>query len=289
MSPLALPFGNAVTHPLETVSPAVSGLFRHIRACNNACLPGAYAPFHLAGVQVGWVDPHRVPQTHVADEGALNHLLRDLAARGMFRLRDEAFDIRAEPDGPVLARIDRGAIPLLGCLANGVHLNGLVRRADGLWLWVGRRADDKPLDPGKLDHLAAGGVPAGYALIDALCKEAGEEAGLPEDWVRNAIPAGTISYHMERDEGLRRDRLHVYDLFLPENFQPNPIDGEVTSFALWPLRRVWETVRDTDQFKFNVNLVLIDLFLRHGLIDPDSADGQALRSGLQAGPGSTAR
>ena len=27
-----------------------------------------------------------------------------------------------------------------------------------------------------------------------------------------------------------------------------------------------ETVRETDEFKFNVNLVLIDLFLRRGLV-----------------------
>ena len=32
------------------------------------------------------------------------------------------------------------------------------------------------------------------------------------------------------------------------------------------MARVFEAVRDTDQFKFNVNLVLIDLFLRLGLI-----------------------
>jgi thiamine pyrophosphokinase len=43
-------------------------------------------------------------------------------------------------------------------------------------------------------------------------------------------------------------------------------------------------VRDTDDVKFNVNLVLIDLFLRERLIDPDGAEGRALRAGLQQGP-----
>ena len=52
----------------------------------------------------------------------------------------------------------------------------------------------------------------------------------------------------------------------------------------WPARRVLEFVRDTEGVKFNVNLVLIDLFLREGLIDPDSADGRALRAGLDQGP-----
>ena len=63
---------------------------------------------------------------------------------------------------------------------------------------------------------------------------------------------------------MRRDRLHCYDLLLPEEFIPHPVDGEVTGFELWPMRRVFETVRDTDAFKFNVNLVLIDLFRRLG-------------------------
>ena len=32
-------------------------------------------------------------------------------ARGLYRWRDEAFDVRARPEGPALARIDRGAMP----------------------------------------------------------------------------------------------------------------------------------------------------------------------------------
>ena len=71
---------------------------------------------------------------------------------------------------------------------------------------------------------------------------------------------------MERPEGLRRDLLHCYDLELPEDFSPRPADGEVEAFELWPIARVVQTVRDTDTFKFNVNLVLIDLFQRMGLI-----------------------
>ena len=42
-------------------------------------------------------------------------------------------------------------------------------------------------------------------------------------------------------------------------------DGEVEDFFLWPIERVVETVRETDRFKFNVNLVLIDLFRRNGV------------------------
>ena len=36
--------------------------------------------------------------------------------------------------------------------------------------------------------------------------------------------------------------------------------------------------------KFNVNLVLIDLFLREGLVDPATEEARRLRAGLDPGP-----
>ena len=250
---------------------------RHIRACNNAQLPGGRLELRIGDQPIGWVRPALVPR--LLDGGAaqgsagleitpaaLQAVARGMAADGLSRWRDEAFDVRADPDGPVLARIDRGALPAFGIRATGVHLNGIVERADGPWLWVGRRAMDKLLDPGKLDHIVAGGVPAGLSPDETLVKEAAEEAGLPPELVAQARPVGVIEYAMERPEGLRRDRLHCYDLVLDEGVVPVPCDGEVTAFELWPLPAVLDRVRGTDDFKFNVNLVLIDLFRRRGLL-----------------------
>ena len=166
-----------------------------------------------------------------------------------------------------MAKIDRGALPSFGIQAAGVHVNGLVGRRDGLHLWVARRARDKHLDPGKLDNIVAGGVPAGLDLMETLIKEAAEEAAIPPDLAAAAVQVGVIEYAMERPEGLRRDILYCYDLSLPEDFAPAATDGEVEAFELWPISRAVETVRETDDFKFNVALVLIDLFLRLGLIE----------------------
>ncbi len=255
-----------------------NGFQRHVRACNNIALPGARLPFRLGATPVGWVlpehaaalAPHGVQQTGDAavldDPAALPTLGRALAEAGVCRWRNEAFDVRAGEGGPVLGQIDRGALPTLGLLAVGVHLNGLVRRADGLHMWLARRAADRPLDPGKLDQMVGGGVPAGYDPAQTLAKEAAEEAALPPDLIAQAEHRGMIRYTMEREEGLRRDLLHCYDVTLPESFTPRPVDGEVDGFELWPIARVVATVRDTDDFKFNVNLVLIDLFSRLGLI-----------------------
>jgi thiamine pyrophosphokinase len=139
---------------------------------------------------------------------------------------------------------------------------------------------DKLLDPGKLDHIAAGGVPAGLSPYETLIKEAGEEAGIPPALAAQARPTATLAYRMRRPEGLRRDHLVCYDLDLPADFTPVATDGEVAGFELWPTARVMEAVRDTDDFKFNVNLALIDLFLRLGLIP--GAEATMLRHALDA-------
>lgn len=281
---------------------------RHIDACNNIGSPAGLIPFRIGRAQVGWLGPDLARaltffprQVHFDAEGvtlaarqrtpaarseALAGLAQALAARGHLRIRGEAFDVRATPGGPVVATLDRGAVPAFGVIAEGVHVNGLVRRADGLHVWVGHRAAHKAVAPGKLDHLVAGGIPAGHTVEQTLVKEAGEEASIPPALALGARPSGTrLSYVMRTEEGLRRDVLHAFDLDLPDDVVPVPHDEEVERFELWPARRLLEAVRDTDDVKFNVNLVLIDLFLREGLIDPDGAEGRALRAGLDQGPG----
>ncbi len=255
------------------------GFLRHIQACNNVVLPDDRLPFRIGAVQVGWLKPDFAARlaafpeittgangVTLTDGAALPAIARQLADAGCYRWREEEFDIRAEPEGPVLARLDRGALPSFGVLALGVHVNGLVHRRDGLHVWIARRAANKQLDPSKLDHIVAGGVPAGLSPAETLVKEAEEEAAVPASLARRAVEVARIGYAMERSEGLRRDLLHCYDLDLPEDFLPHAADGEVESFELWPIDRVVQTVRDSDAFKFNVNLVLIDLFQRLRLI-----------------------
>jgi 8-oxo-dGTP pyrophosphatase MutT (NUDIX family) len=271
-----------------------TGFLHHVRTCNNARLAGDRLPFRIGSAQVGWVKPAlaaalvRFPEIStngscitLTDGARLPAIGRRLVEDGHFRWRAEDFDIRAAPEGKVLARLDRGALPGFGVLAEGVHLNGLVQRADGVHVWIARRAADKALDPGKLDHIVAGGVPAGLTPQETLVKEAAEEAAIPASLARRAVPVAVIAYAMDRPEGLRRDRLHCYDLDLPGDFTPHAADGEVEAFELWPIGQVLRTVRDTDRFKFNVNLVLIDLFLRQGLIV--GREAEALRAALRGG------
>ena len=269
---------------------------RHIAACNTAALPGDRLPLRLGAEPrpVGWVKPdvadvlRALPEVTatadgvaLADPGSLEMVSRALVAAGHGRWRREAFDVRAAPDGPVLGQVDRGLLPVLGIEAQGVHVNGLVRGPDGPRLWVAVRAADKLLDPNKLDHIVAGGVAAGMTPWQTLLKEAGEEAAIPPALAERAVPVARIGYAMERSEGLRRDLLHCYDLDLPDGFAPRPADGEVARFEVWPMGAVLAAVRSGDAFKFNVNLVLIDLFLRLGLIA--GAPAERLRAALARG------
>ena len=59
-------------------------------------------------------------------------------------------------------------------------------------------------------------------------------------------------------------------------------DGELERFDLMPAQEVMRIVRDTAEFKFNCSLALIDFFIRHGLLRPDSEpDYAALVDGLR--------
>lgn len=282
---------------------AAMSFLAHIQACNNAS-PAGLIPFRFGGPQVGWVSPELAqaltfhPQVMHFDGGgvalagrfrtpaqrsdALGALCHDLSLRGFGRLRNELFDIRETAEGPALGTLDRGMVGQFGVIGQGVHLNGRVQRPDGLHLWVGIRAADKKVAPGQLDNLVAGGIPAGLTAEATLLKEGEEEASLPPSLTAQARRVGRLSYVMANEEGLRRDVLHCFDLDLPEGFTPRPNDDEVERFELWPAMRLLEAVRDTATVKFNVNLVLLDLFLREGMIMGDEAT--ALRPLLDQGP-----
>ena len=201
---------------------------------------------------------------------AVDRALRQLAARGIITgWRDEPYSVAAAPDEPALFQMERAGIPKFGIWASGVHINGFVRERGELSMWIGRRSPDKHTAPNKLDQIVAGGRPADLTVRETVLKEGEEEANIDGALAARAVPVGAISYRTERREGLRRDVLYVFDLELPRDFVPVNHDGEIAEFQLWPIRRVLETVRDTDEFKFNCALVVIDFLIRHGLLDPD--------------------
>ena len=279
-------------------------LYDHICACNTHD-PGGRKAFIVAGKRVGWVADdlaNRMTRWEryfnvTSDTLIVRDSLEDVEARSkalaeagaslvvqqaLPRNRKELCPVSESFGAPNLLRIDRAWLESFGVTSYGVHVNGYVEGRDGPELWVGVRAKNREVAPGKLDNMVAGGLPVGVTLAENLVKEAAEEASVPEDLAKTAVPVGVVTYMFDTDRGVRRDMLFVYDLKLPADFIPKNTDGEVSGFVRWPARQALRVVEETDEFKFNVNLVIIDFAIRHGLIEPDRPDYAKLVSGLRA-------
>jgi 8-oxo-dGTP pyrophosphatase MutT (NUDIX family) len=262
-------------------SPKMHGFSRHVIAC-NAHEPSLYSRFYIEERPVGFIrnDRRALLQPHgdvftlaegriefKGDSEALAKVVTALSAAGHFKLRHELYAVKEFWGGEDLATIDRGAVWFFGIHAYGVHVNGMVRKPDSLYLWIGKRALDRPVDPGKLDCMIGGGMTAGLTPMQVVIKEAAEEAGLSEEIAQAAAPVGSVSYRFDAAQGLKDDTLFIYDLLLDDSVVPHNTDGEMTGFELLPVAEVARLVRDTDEFKFNCNLVLIDFLIRHGYLD----------------------
>ena len=214
---------------------------------------------------------------------AVDLVLRCLAEDGgITGWRGESFPIGGQWGGPYAFEIERAAAAFLGCRAYGVHVNGFVRDGGKLKLWIATRAADRPVCPGELDNMIAGGQPVGLTLKENVVKEAGEEAGVPAHLAEAAIPVGAITYTMENALGLKPDMMFCWDLELPSDFQPANTDGEVAEFRLLPAEDVLRIVDTTDDFKFNCNLVIIDFCIRHGVLPPEHPDYEEILRGLRS-------
>lgn len=278
-------------------------LYDYIVACNAHDL-NKFRPFEVAGKRVGWVRRDLVEHLDrwpavfdlADDKVALHDAIGDadartsalakacdaLAAEDLVpQSRSEQFAVVAGYGEPPLLRLDRGWVPAFGVTAFGVHVNGYVATPGGPELWLGLRGPHNIVDPGKLDNMVAGGLPAGLTLEENVVKEAHEEASVPEALARQARPAGAVTYTVEVPQGLRHDMLFIYDLRLPEDFRPETQDGEHTGFRRVPAAEALRMVDETSDFKFNVNLVIIDFAIRHGVLTPAHPDYLRLLRGLR--------
>lgn len=265
-----------------------------IRACNQ-WNPRDFIPFLVDGEPVGrmrpgfaehlrqWPAVFQVEADRLmlnpALEGferrsaAVGEVLARLVEQGVVSyLHGERFPVTAAARDQAKLLLDRASAAHFGIRAFGQHLNGVVRRGGDWFMWIGRRSANRRVFPGHLDHLVAGGLPWGISLAENLEKECHEEASIPAELARTAVPVGVVTYCTDSVRGLKPDVLYCYDLELPEDFEPQCHDGEVESFSLWPLEAVMARVRDTEDFKPNCSLVIIDFLMRRGFIDTESPD-----------------
>lgn len=86
---------------------------------------------------------------------------------------------------------------------------------------------------------------------------------------------GTVTYFHIRDQRaggetrlLQPECQYVYDLELDNETTPKPSDDEVEGFELKTVEETKQALRD-GEFKPNCALVLLDFFVRHGIITGD--------------------
>lgn len=275
---------------------------KRVNACNSANTSN-YLPFVIDDRQMGWIKPafsqqlaqwsnifkldDKSVQINDAIQGfqdrseALDEVIHSLVQQQVIRAYlDEPYPVTAGDRNAAIMTVDRSAGAYLGIRCFGQHLNGYVRKDDGIHLWVARRARDRHIEPGKLDNMVAGGLPWHISLEQNLIKECAEEAGMSKELASQAQAAGTVSYLAESVNGIKPDTLYCYDIELPEDFIPVCTDGEVESFQLMPAEEVLQIIHDSDDFKPNCNLVILDFMIRHGLLNPQEDGYSGLVSKL---------
>eukprot|EP00533_Pseudo-nitzschia_delicatissima_P013549 CAMPEP_0197268278 /NCGR_PEP_ID=MMETSP1432-20130617/4081_1 /TAXON_ID=44447 /ORGANISM="Pseudo-nitzschia delicatissima, Strain UNC1205" /LENGTH=354 /DNA_ID=CAMNT_0042733317 /DNA_START=103 /DNA_END=1167 /DNA_ORIENTATION=+ len=197
--------------------------------------------------------------------------------------RDETFSVRKSFHADPLLYVERAAAVLFGVPAYGVFVNGYCCDANDdkpTHLWIGKRSPTKQTWPSRWDSLAAGGLGAGVLPRQAMLNECIEEAGIDELYLEENLKAvSAVSYTGFNDDGwgLKRDVLFCFDLQVPDDFVPVPVDGEMESFEKMSIDTVLELLAepirqkdDSDNlWKPNVGVVLIDFFVRHGILDAD--------------------
>ncbi|KAJ6443118.1 thiamine pyrophosphokinase-related protein [Purpureocillium lavendulum] len=202
--------------------------------------------------------------------------------KGTFKLlrgwRDEVWPVYSRR-GNLLFSMERAAMGLLGTMRYGVHMTAYVvdkSAPHGMKLWVPKRAADKSTFPGMLDNTVAGGLMTGEDPFECIIREADEEASLPDKLVRDgARCVGTVTYiyvteekYVGEDGFIYPECQWIYDLELPADVTPLPKDGEVDEFYLCDVDQVKRDLVN-DKFKHNCALVVLDFFIRHGILTED--------------------
>ncbi|XP_054813504.1 nudix hydrolase 20, chloroplastic-like isoform X2 [Prosopis cineraria] len=214
---------------------------------------------------------------------AVGNVIKCLGEEWIPGIRNELYPVRSSFGASTFLLLERAAAPYFGTKVYGVQMNGYVEQNGQKHLWVGKRSRVKTTYPGMLDELAAGGLPHGIDCRENLVKECEEEAGIPRSISTAATSVGAVSYMDIDGYRYKRDVLFCYDLNLPASFEPKNKDGEVDSFKLIPVKQAAEVIRQTQFFKPNCALVIIDFLFRHGYISPESHGYLNLLRSLRVG------
>lgn len=225
------------------------------------------------------LDSSRGADTANAINAAFSKLVSICIERDLFHVlckrHSEPFAIvGARYSAPV--HVERFATSLFGLTTRGAHLLAYVNTAEGMKVWISRRAAHLYTYPSMLDSTVGGGVKAGASPMVTIVEEADEEASLPAEMMRHARCRGVIS-HMgltgkgfPGEQGLvTPDYIYVYDIELPVDVVPKPRDDEVGEFYCMSIDELCSSLL-REEFKPDSGAVLVDFLIRHGIITPEN-------------------
>ncbi|MCI0731104.1 MAG: DUF4743 domain-containing protein [Chloroflexi bacterium] len=262
-----------------------------INECNSFCSE-QFVDFVISGNVVGAVHKDRLPllkkhsevfqvfkdrvvlhphlKTPKTRTQAISQISRRWCAEGVItKWCNEPCRVGVTFGAAPLMLIDRSLTTFFGILGCGVHVNGIIRKNERLFMWVSQRVSQNAILPGELDLLVAGAQPANLSVWEIMTKESFEEANIPLELAKQARSVGMIGYRMNLGNQLLRHVVINFDLELPETFEPKNNDGKIARFYLWPIEKVVKIMITSRNFKINSNLSIIDLLIRHGYLYPD--------------------
>ena len=224
------------SQPVGVLSPDHVQLFRE-------ALPG-HAPLMHDGNRWVWKAEHLSPGRR---GDVLQEVARQLHRRGaVVGWRNEAYSCWSPPDTawpyaePELFRLERAAFRFFGLRSHASHVHGLT--PDGR-MWCGRRALSKATDPGLLDNLAAGGLPADEHPHGCAVREILEEAGLSRTLSQVVACAEVVTTERAEPEGWHSETLFVYTMAVSDTETPVNRDGEVSEFLCLEMSEVLSRLR----------------------------------------------
>jgi 8-oxo-dGTP pyrophosphatase MutT (NUDIX family) len=252
-------------------------------------------PFTVEGVLVGWMK--RSFADHLNDwpelfsvrargvgmtaqfesvdhrSAAMHEVVETLASQEVIHgWRDEQVTIAESFYSPPLFHIERAASRYFGFTVYASHLNGLTVRDGQPYMWLAKRAESKPIDPGLWDNLVAGRIGRSFSPLDTLYKECEEEAGIDKALSSQARAAGALRSKHEVEVGLHNEVVFLHDLILPESFIPQNQDGEVERFECVPIAEMVSRLANPAEFTVDAALVIIDCLLRRGYFPSNRMD-----------------
>lgn len=171
----------------------------------------------------------------------------------------------ARPDARRSRRNNFFGIPYFG-----VHVNIFSRIGNDVRIWLSRRSQAVFTYQGCWDVAAGGSVSYGHTAISAARKEAYEEAGLPDQLLQPMKLAAIVdqSFDSLYTHGLHLDHQYYFDLEVPADFIPTPVDGEAEGCISLSAEEAWVVLQDGVNWKHNAAITVLDFGLRHGLYTP---------------------